>query len=127
MKCGTKQKEDKTMKKLKKFISRIRELENWAALLMAGAAMMFTACSSSSDDSIIEQPTNPTEPKVYTMTVQASKGDGVMTRALSLDGTTLNATWTAGDEVTVTKESGGVSTQVTPPSWPEALPACAPC
>ena len=69
-----------------------------AALLMAGAAM--TACSS--DDNIAndaQQPVNPTGK--YTMTVNASKGGPATNRALSLDGKTLNATWAAGEQVTV--------------------------
>ena len=69
-----------------------------AALLMAGAA--FTACSS--DDNIANEtqlPVNPTGK--YTMTVNASKGGDATTRALSLDGKTLNATWAAGEQVTV--------------------------
>ena len=78
---------------MKKFMTDIRTL---AALLIAGAAM--TACSS--DDSIIdEQPVNPAQ-KTYTLTVNASKGDGA-TRALSLDGSTLNASWAEGEQVTV--------------------------
>ena len=93
---GSKQKEDKTMKNL-----RIVKLKNFslAALLMAGAA--FTACSSS-DDITTEtpQPVNPTGK--YTMTIQASKGDGATTRALSSDGSGgLNVTWAAGEEVLV--------------------------
>ena len=59
---------------MKKYFSNIRTL---AALLMAGAA--FAACSS--DDNSIEQPANPTAPKTYTLTVNASKGDA-STRAL---------------------------------------------
>jgi hypothetical protein len=47
-------------------------------------ALAFTACSSSDD--IIKQPVNPTEPKTYTMIVQATKptGDDAATRGLSL-------------------------------------------
>ena len=55
-------------------ISSIKTLD---IQLMVGVA--FAACSSS-DDSIIEQPVNPTEPKTYTMTVQATKGDAAGTR-----------------------------------------------
>ena len=79
---------------MKKTFSNFRTL---AALLMAGAA--FAACSS--DDNIIEnqQPANPGE-QVYTLTVNASKGDGT-TRALDLDGTKLVASWSNGDELTV--------------------------
>ena len=79
---------------MKKTFSNFRTL---AALLMAGAA--FAACSS--DDNIIEnqQPANPGE-QVYTLTINASKGDGT-TRALDLDGTKLVASWANGDELTV--------------------------
>ena len=51
---------------MKKIMTNIKTL---AALLMAGVA--FAACSSS-DDSIIEQPANLTEPQTYTMTIQAT-------------------------------------------------------
>ena len=52
-------------------------------LAMAAALTLGTAACSSSDDSIVEQPVNPTEPKTYTMTVQATKptGDDAATRA----------------------------------------------
>lgn len=79
---------------MKKCFSNIRTL---AALLMAGA---FAACSS--DDNSIEQPANPTAPKTYTLTVNASKGDA-STRALALDGTKLLAKWADGDELYVYK------------------------
>ena len=97
-----------------------------AALLIASAT--FVACSS--DDNIIEeQPVQSTE-QVYTMTVNAQKGGDAAdsratTRALSLSGSTLNATWTAGDAVevwtsdgtttkygTLTAETSGASTKL---------------
>ena len=97
-----------------------------AALLIASAT--FVACSS--DDNIIEeQPVQPTE-QVYTMTVNAQKGGDAAdsratTRALSLSGSTLNATWSAGDAVevwtsdgtttkygTLTAETSGASTKL---------------
>ena len=67
------------------------------------ALVAFTACSSS-EDSIIDEPANPTTPKVYTMTVTASKADNATTRALSLDGKTLNATWKVDDVIKVLKK-----------------------
>ena len=70
---------------MKKTISNFRTL---AALLMAGAA--FAACSNS-DDIINEQPVNPVK-QGYTLTVSASK-DGSTTRALSLEGTAVVASW----------------------------------
>ena len=83
---------------MKKFITDIRTL---AALLMASAT--FAACSGS-DDSIVSEPQQQAATtKTCTLTVNASKGDGTTTRALAYDGTSkeLNATWTAGDKVTV--------------------------
>ena len=92
--------------------SRIREFKNFclaAALLTAGAA--FTACSS--DDEILnEQPVeNPTTPKVYMMTVQATKttGDDATTRGLSLNGHTLNVHWNEGEEVEVVQYNGNIA------------------
>lgn len=80
-----------------------------AALLVASAA--FVACSN--EDNIIEeqQPVNDGQ-QVYTLTINASKGDDVTTRALEDINHTLTATWKAGEEVTVTnvtqeKELGG--------------------
>ena len=73
-----------------------------AVLLMTGAA--FTACSSSEDD-IIGQSVNPTESEVFTMTIQATKGEEATTRALSLEGNILSATWAEGEEVTVYNET----------------------
>ena len=80
----------------------LKPIQTMAALLIAVIAM--TACSSG--DTIIDEPINepivkPDTPKTYTMTVQASKGDAATTRALSLDGSTLNATWVEGEKVTV--------------------------
>ena len=91
---GNKQKEHTTM-------MRLIKTTGWLA--MAAALTLGTAACSSSDDSIAEQqPFTKTEQQVYTMTVQATKGDNeAMTRALSLDGKTLNATWTDGEKVDV--------------------------
>ena len=91
---------------MKKYLNNIRTL---AALLMAMAAIV--ACSSTDD--IAEnnqQPVeDPTAPKVYTLTIQAGKGDAATTRALELsaDGMTLNAIWEEGDKVYVFNEADG--------------------
>ena len=93
----------KTAKTMKEYIRTV------AALMIAGAAM--TACSS--DDALMEeQPVNPTEPKTYTMTVQATKstGDNMETRGLKLDGHTLTPTWNAGEEVVVVQTVGTTNT-----------------
>ena len=87
---------------MKKTISNIRTL---AALLMAGAA--FAACSNS-DDIISELPAN-TVKQGYTLTVSASK-DGSTTRALSLDGTAVVASWETTDEIVVTKNGTQIGT-----------------
>ena len=69
-------------------------IRTMAALLMATAT--FTACTSSDDIAGGEQSAGK-----YTMTITASKGNGATTRALSLDGSTLNATWKKGEAVKV--------------------------
>jgi hypothetical protein len=87
---------------MKKIITDTKTL---AALLMAGAAL--AACSG--DDNIVEElPATPAQ-HTYTMTIEATKGgDAATTRALALNGKTLNATWQTTDEVAVynhTKEA----------------------
>jgi len=75
-----------------------KNIKTLAALLIASAT--FVACSS--DNDIIgenQQPVNPTGK--YTMTINASKGDGATTRALNLTDHTLNATWSEGEIVEV--------------------------
>lgn len=78
-----------------------------AALLIASAT--FVACSS--DDNVIEETQQPAGVKTYTLTVLATKGEDAAgsrtTRALSLDGKTLNATWEEGEEVTVYNTTTG--------------------
>ena len=74
-------------------------IKTLAALLMAGAAM--TACSNN-DENFLEEVSQPDQPKVYTMTVEATKGDNG-TRGLVLDGTILNAKWDPGEKVIVMK------------------------
>ena len=67
------------------------------------AVALFTACGS--DDDLIDEPQQPDGVKTYTLTVEATKGDDAAgsrsTRALSLDGKTLNAMWAQGEAVTV--------------------------
>ena len=92
-----------------KFMTNIKTL---AALLMAGAA--FTACSSS--DEIIEQPANPTAPKVYTMVIKASKGGDATTRALSLNGKTLNAYWSGNETIEVEQNGETIGSASAAPS-----------
>ena len=86
----------------KKILSNIHAV---AAMLLTAATL--TACSS--DDNIADEPQQPAAPKTLTMTVEATKGDAATTRALTLVGKTLNATWTAGDKVTVLKLTGSSS------------------
>ena len=81
---------------MKKYLNSILSM---AALLMASATV-FTACSND-DDIIGEQPAASSQ-QTYTMTIEATKGgDAAATRALALDGNTLNATWQTTDEVAV--------------------------
>lgn len=101
-------------------------IQTLAALLVAAVAT--TACSGSDDDAVPGG--SPAGSNVYTLTVEATKGnDDATTRALALEGSTLNATWTAGDEVevgvwdaknktftkygTLTAQGSGISTTLT--------------
>ncbi|MBO4718763.1 MAG: hypothetical protein J5658_02710 [Prevotella sp.] len=101
---------------MKRYLNYIRI---FSVLLITGAVL--SACSDS-DDIVKEEPQQPTGPKTYTMTVQASKG-GEGTRALSLDESTtphvLNATWDAGEEVTVYKGETSLGTLTAQSSGPE--------
>lgn len=104
------------MKKIKTTIQTL------AALLMA--AVVTAACSSEDDNFTGGSPAGS---NVYTLTVEATKGnDDATIRALTLEGKTLNATWTAGDKVevwssdgttvkygTLTAQSSGSSTTLT--------------
>lgn len=104
---GNKQKEHTTM-------MRLIKTTGWLAM---AAAIIFgtAACSSSDDDVITEQKVNPTAPKTYTMTVQASKGDAAATRGLSLDGKTLNVKWNEGEEVIVMQDDDELGTLTATP------------
>ncbi len=79
-----------------------------ASLLLTAAVM--TACSN--EDLIVDEPTPVTTdtPRTYTITVNATKGEA--TRALTIDGNTLNATWKAGEEVMVYGVTGEGSTEL---------------
>ena len=95
-------KEDTTMKK---------DIRTLAALLMVGVA--FAACSSD-DDIVNEQPVNPTEPKTYTMTIQASKGDDNTTRGLYFaDGEVrkdLRVNWNGTEKIRVVQNGEVIGT-----------------
>lgn len=78
-----------------------------ATLLITGVA--FTACSSSDDSIIEQQPANPGE-QVYTLTIKASKDGSATTRALKLETSgALTAYWANGDELTVYNETKGAA------------------
>ena len=89
----------------------ISSIKTLAIQLMVGVA--FAACSSS-DDSIIEQPVNPTEPKTYTMTIQASKGDDNTTRGLYWNDPSaydkIMVNWHEGEKVRVVQNGVMVGT-----------------
>lgn len=82
-------------------------LSNYAWAALAITAATFSACSSDSELIDIAEPINKytvsgQESGQYTMTVKVTKSqDGASTRALSLEGKTLNATWKEGETVEV--------------------------
>ena len=97
----------KVMKTMKK------DIRTLAALLIASATL--ASCSSSDDNIIEEQPVQPKE-KVYTMTIQATKGgDEAQTRGLSLNGKTLNVKWNEGEEVVVMQDKYELGTLTATP------------
>lgn len=83
---------------MKKFMKSIQMM---AALLMAVAAT--TACTNDDNATAEKAPVTADAPKAYTLTVAATMGGEATTRALSIDGTTLNATWAADDAIRVMK------------------------
>ena len=94
---------------MKKYMKAFRTL---TVLIITLAAL--TACSS--DNEVLnDQPVNPTEPKTYTMIVQATQGDDAATRGLSLDGKTLNVTWNEGEEVVVMQDDDELGTLTATP------------
>ena len=90
----------------KKMKKNIRTL---AALLIASATL--AACSSDDNEIQNAQPANPTAPKTYTMTVQATKATGgATTRGLYYGtGGALNVKWNEGEQVEVVQTSGTTS------------------
>lgn len=107
-------KEDKAM-------MNIKSIKSLAALLIVGCT--FVSCSSTDTDDVLNGNGNPTGVKTYTLTVKASKGNDAITRAISLSGSTLSATWSVGDEVkvynggteigTLTAQNSGTNTTLT--------------
>ena len=69
-------------------------------------AAMLAACTNEIlPGTVVEE-----APESYTLVVTATKGNDDTTKALSLDGKTLNATWTAGETVSVYSVTGeGIS------------------
>ena len=92
---------------------RIEKLKSLSlvALLMAGVAL--AACSS--DDEILsDQPVNPTAPKTYTMTIQATKGgDDATTRGLYFADDSkkkLQVNWNGKEKVRVVQDGKVIGT-----------------
>ena len=87
------------MKTMKKYLSM-------AALALVGAIM--TGCSSSDDDSIIDNPQQPeSKSKVVTLTTKVGFDGGATTRALTSDGT---KTFAAGEQIAVIYTTNGGAT-----------------
>lgn len=69
------------------------------------AALIITTTACSNEDYFADEPTPATTKasKTYTMTVTAAMPADDATRALSVDGKKLNATWEIGDVIKVMK------------------------
>ena len=82
-------------------MKRIYSTAGWL-VVAAALTIGMTACSDIADTLPKAAPEEGAGPKTYTMTIEASKGgDAATTRALSLDGKTISATWSDGDAVKV--------------------------
>ena len=68
--------------------------------------LLIAALSACTAEDILEQEQYQEITKAYTITVNATKSDGASTKALSLDGKALNATWAVGEEVRVYSVTG---------------------
>lgn len=87
------------MKTMKKYLSM-------AALALVGAIM--TGCSSSDDDSMIDNPQQPeSKSKVVTLTTKVGFDGGATTRALTSNGT---KTFAAGEKIAVIYTTNGGTT-----------------
>ena len=86
----------------------ILTLTGW---LVMAAALIITTTACSNEDYFADEPTPATTKasKTYTMTVSAAMPADDATRALSVDGKKLNATWAAGDAVKVYKTVSGAN------------------
>ena len=107
--------------------STIKVMKTLRIVYLFVIVAIVAACSST-EDATTDKPSAPTGSKTYTMTINANKhGD---TRALTLDGKTLNSSWKKGEQVkvirlsalspyalgilgTLTAQSDGVSTTLT--------------
>lgn len=78
-------------------------MKKYFTFIMIAAA--FVACTGVEQPELIE---NPDTQKAYTMTIKASKD--VDTKALSLSGSTLNATWNDNEQVLVYQNSTQIGT-----------------
>lgn len=64
-------------------------------VILTAAGITMTACSDDNDV------TEPEEKKTFTLTVEATNGNGDLTRALAEESDALKATWTEGEAVNV--------------------------
>lgn len=90
------------MKELKSF--RAESMKGW--LFLMTAALIITACSSNDDIAVDDEPQPADTPPTYTVSIDATRTpDADLTRALTLEGNTLNASWEATDVVAVMKNT----------------------
>jgi len=96
----------------------ILTLTGW---LVMAAALIITTTACSNEDYFADEPTPATTKasKTYTMTVTAAMPADDATRALSVDGKKLNATWAAGDAVKVYKTVSGANPYTDPETYVE--------
>ena len=89
-----------------------KNLFTLSALCLATMTLVFSGCKKENND-----PQEPAQVQTYQMSITASKGADNQAngprRVLSLDGTTLNAAWQAGEQVSVYKGETSLGTLTT--------------
>ena len=68
--------------------------------------LLATTLSACTAESLLEQDNYQENTTTYSVIVSATKSNVMSTKALSLDGKTLGATWAAGEEVRVYSVTG---------------------
>ena len=91
----------------------MKTMKNTLGWLVMATALTIGMTACSSDENIIKEATSAPS-YTYTMTVKATKGGDATTRALTLDGSKLNASWATTEHIYVKKNSDWATGSLSP-------------